>query len=324
LALTISFTADASNVTQVTNQVSANLSAAFKAVQDQMKAMESASGQASAKMITGLTQLSQQAVAATGGFGTLNRAFVQTGQAANTALTAFERLRQTQVGGEAASVAMARGLTQLSQATIRLVAPQGDLGKSVLQTGKAAETQVSSFDKLRQQYQKTEEASKGVVTSVGGLANTFKGLAAVVGISFSVRGLIDLGTSLVDAGIANDRLMLSLKGALGTAQAAGEAYAFVEGVANRLGIGLQTAVEGFAKLSAATQGTVVQGEATRALFISLAEASRVMGLTSAETGGVVTALTQIIGKNTVSMEELRQQLGERSHKYYGSRRRRWV
>ena len=255
MAVTIAVTADISQASQAVSQVSSNLSAAFKGVQDQMKAMESASGQATAKMVT--------------------------------------------------------GLQQLSQSTIRLVAPQQDLSRVILQTGKAAETQLNQFEKLRQQYLKTQDASKGVVSSVGSLLTSFKGLAAVAGISFSVQGLVGLTTSIVEAGIANDRLMLSLKGALGTAQAAGEAYAFVEAVANRLGIGLQTAVEGFAKLSAATQGTVVQGQQTRDLFVSLAEASRVMGLTTAETGGVVTALTQIIGKNTVSMEELRQQLGER-------------
>ena len=218
----------------------------------------------------------------------------------------------------ASMAAMRAGMQGLAQQIRPVIFGQNELGASFIKTGQAAGATTAQLAKLAVAYGVTGAAAKkaadDTAKAASGLSSRGRemmSLMAAVGVGFSLKGLIDFGKSVVEAGIAHDRLMLSLKGALGTAQAAGEAYAFVEGVANRLGINLLTAAESFAKLSAATQGTVIQGQQTRDLFVSISEAARVMGLNSAEVGGITTALTQIIGKNTVSMEELRQQLGER-------------
>ena len=63
MALTIEIKADSTQVNQVTAQVSANLSAVFAGIQNQLKAMESVSGQTSAKMAAGLEQSTQRMIA---------------------------------------------------------------------------------------------------------------------------------------------------------------------------------------------------------------------------------------------------------------------
>jgi tape measure domain-containing protein len=124
-------------------------------------------------------------------------------------------------------------------------------------------------------------------------------------------GAAGLVRDIVEAGLASRRLENTLRAATGSVQSAGEAYAFMRQEANRLEPDLQTAATQFGKLSAATQGTIVQGQATRDLFKAMAEALVGFGLSQEKVAGVTKALTDIVSKNTVAMEELRGQFGDR-------------
>lgn len=85
---------------------------------------------------------------------------------------------------------------------------------------------------------------------------------------------------------------------------------FLRRNADRLGIGFGQLSDDYSKFAAATKNTPIQDE-TRAIFIRVAEAGRVLNLTADQMSGTLTALSQIASKGTVSMEELRQQLGDR-------------
>jgi len=82
-------------------------------------------------------------------------------------------------------------------------------------------------------------------------------------------------------------------------------------LAKDLGLDLLVAAESFAALSAAAQGTTLQGQETRDIFEAISKASRALGLSSDQTRGAFRAIEQIISKGTVQAEELRGQLGER-------------
>ena len=86
---------------------------------------------------------------------------------------------------------------------------------------------------------------------------------------------------------------------------------FLRRTANRLGIDLGTLATEYSKFSIATKGTNLEGENTRKIFTAVAEAARVNRSSTEEMRGVFTALTQIVSKGAVQMEELRQQLGDR-------------
>lgn len=86
---------------------------------------------------------------------------------------------------------------------------------------------------------------------------------------------------------------------------------FLRRTADRLGVDLGTLAEEYSKFSIATLGTNLAGEKTRKIFLSVAEAARVNRSTTEEVSGVFVALTQIVSKGSVQMEELRQQLGDR-------------
>lgn len=97
----------------------------------------------------------------------------------------------------------------------------------------------------------------------------------------------------------------------GSAAKAAETFAYLMDVSNKLGLEVTAASAGFAGLSAATKGTRLEGEATRTLFEGITKAIAVMHLAAADAQGVFRAISQIASKGVVSMEELRQQLGER-------------
>lgn len=86
---------------------------------------------------------------------------------------------------------------------------------------------------------------------------------------------------------------------------------FARQEADRLGISLDSSTYSFAKLTAATRGTILAGEATREIFTSISEASRVLNLGAEQTTGAFRAIEQMISKGTVQAEELRGQLAER-------------
>lgn len=86
---------------------------------------------------------------------------------------------------------------------------------------------------------------------------------------------------------------------------------FLRRNADRLGVELGGLAQEYSKFAIATKGTNLEGENTRRIFLSVAEAARVNRSSQEELQGVFTALTQIVSKGAVQMEELRQQLGDR-------------
>ncbi len=139
------------------------------------------------------------------------------------------------------------------------------------------------------------------------------GLAAnlvTLGAQTVFRGLTGFASGIVESGLKFQALDQRLTFAVGPERAA-RAFAFVRGEAERLGLNLLTAGEGFSKLTAAAKGTALAGAQTREIFSAVSEAGRVLGLSGSQVAGAFTAIEQIISKGKVSAEELRGQLGER-------------
>ncbi len=141
-------------------------------------------------------------------------------------------------------------------------------------------------------------------------ASAFGSLGAGI-VSRAANAIVNLGASVVRAGTEMEAMDQRFRAATGSAAAAAAELEFVRAEIERLGLDALGAESGYSGLLAAMQGTALEGQATRDIFTAVAEAARVMGLSAAETGGVLTALEQIASKGTVSAEELRGQLGER-------------
>ncbi len=136
------------------------------------------------------------------------------------------------------------------------------------------------------------------------MQNVLLGVAGAAGFGALVSGMIDV-TNKAQAWEAG---MLSVTGSLNAAR---KEIAFVKEESNRLGISVTSATDQFVKLAAAAQGTKLEGAGVRDIFSATMEAARVFNLSIDDAEGAMRALAQMISKSTVSMEEMRQQFGER-------------
>lgn len=85
---------------------------------------------------------------------------------------------------------------------------------------------------------------------------------------------------------------------------------FLRAESDRLGISFEVLAGQYTKFALAAQQNGFDLGATREIFVSLAEAGRVIGLNGDEMTRIFNAFTQIVNKGKVSAEELNQQLGE--------------
>lgn len=137
-----------------------------------------------------------------------------------------------------------------------------------------------------------------VLSLVAAYAGLFAGIQVLQG---TVKATLELEA-------AQSRLGVAFGG--DTTRVASE-LDFLRRTANRLGVDLGTLASEYSKFNIATKNTSLEGAAARKIFIQVAEAARVNRSSTAELSGVFVALTQIVSKGAVQMEELRQQLGDR-------------
>lgn len=213
------------------------------------------------------------------------------------------QLRQMESASGQATSKMVTGLQQLAQQTTRTHVEQGNLSKAFLQTGQAAQTQMNQFQRLQQQYLRTEEATDQFGRGLSRLRTSLSSLGVTVGIA----GLVQLTRSIVDAGLQMDRFQRQLTTATGSLTGAQQAFSFITAESNRLGQSVQTMVPVFTQLTAATRGTTLEGEKTLALFSALAGAGVSVGLSTVATGRAMVGLIQIISQNAIQLDEFRNQ-----------------
>lgn len=140
---------------------------------------------------------------------------------------------------------------------------------------------------------------------------TLGGAVSAFGAGLGALGLASVARDLLAAGMAAQTMTNTMAAATGSITQGAVEMQFVRAEAARLGLDLQNAATDYARLTAAAQGTAIQGEEARRIFSAVAEASVTLGLSADETSGALTAIQQMISKGTVSAEELRGQLGER-------------
>ena len=85
----------------------------------------------------------------------------------------------------------------------------------------------------------------------------------------------------------------------------------VRRTADRLGLSFGVLADEYSKLAASAKGTELEGQKVNEIFVRMAEAVRVNKLSIEGMKGSFMAISQIITKGVVNMEELRQQLAER-------------
>lgn len=156
-------------------------------------------------------------------------------------------------------------------------------------------------------------------TAADSFASKGSGAASIVGQAFSVlNGLLPVFgaamaatflKSTVDAARSMQRLETAFESVF--QKDAGKQMEFVRTETHRLGLEFMRSAEAYKGIAASAKGTAINNKIVQETFLGVAEASSALQLTGEQTEGALLAISQIISKGKVSMEELRGQLSER-------------
>lgn len=205
------------------------------------------------------------------------------------------------------------------------------LGKEAADTGKESAQGAQGIRRMGQdaaasapQIDKATEAVRDVGTAAvkaetqmgatrRGLVSVSEQLADTQKRMGELRDTLIAGFSFnqfVQAAAQMESVQAGLQAVSGSSEEAAEQMDFVRRMANAAGVDVAAAGQSFLGLAAATKGTAVEGEPARQVFEAVSLAMAKAGKSSADTQNALLALSQIASKGTVSMEELRGQLGE--------------
>lgn len=185
----------------------------------------------------------------------------------------------------------------------------GKLARASSNQANAARRGATETGRLADAYRRLYGESRKSLSYTQRLRGEVLSLIAAYG---GFYGVVNLLRQVVDAYQTLEGAQARLNVALGGGvEASAKEMDFLRRTAARLGVDLGTLATEYSKFAVATQGTNLAGANTRKIFLAVAEAARVNRSTTAEMSGVFVALTQIVSKGAVQMEELRQQLGDR-------------
>lgn len=215
---------------------------------------------------------------------------VNQGAAANAQFSqSVSKIQSVMVANTAAVNSMNAALAALTAQTQAAVAAQSQLATIQARTSSTATTTVT-----------------GQTAAFGALGRQ---LATVAAGYFTLRAAIDFATNSVKESIRIENLTNTLTATSGSAVQAASDLAFMRSEADRLGVSFVGSADSLIKMSVAIQGAGLSAQLSRDTFTAVSEASRRLGLSGQQTGSVFLALEQMISKGTISMQELRLQLG---------------
>jgi tape measure domain-containing protein len=123
--------------------------------------------------------------------------------------------------------------------------------------------------------------------------------------------VMDLGRAFLDAIVQGDQMKRGLTAIYGSATVAATQIDFLRKASSEAGVSFGSLGAEFVKFSASMHSANVPLEQSNNLFKAVTQASATLGLGAEATAGSLNALGQMASKGVVSMEELRQQLGDR-------------
>jgi len=148
-------------------------------------------------------------------------------------------------------------------------------------------------------------------SALGGLGRTAASFASAFGFVGGVFLFAELTKSTYQLIKQNEVLDRSLKQVSGSAEQYRTELAFIRRLSNDYGVDLNTLTDSYIKFLASSKGTNLEGEQSRIIFDKVTKSAASLGLSVADTEGVLKALGQIMSKGKVQSEELRGQLGDR-------------
>ena len=186
--------------------------------------------------------------------------------------------------------------------------------QAMLSLSRSASVSAADFDRAWQAGQNRIKALETELRTIPGhisataqvtdlLRNQFVQLAAAY-------STIELGRKFIDANVQIESLRRALTLVTGSSQEAAKEIEFLRNTANTSGQDVGALSETFIKFAASAKASGIPLETMQGVFRGITNAAGQLGISSARTSLMLEALGQMANKGTVSMEELRQQLGD--------------
>lgn len=198
-------------------------------------------------------------------------------------------------------------LVQLQQALAafdKLIEKEKQRKGSVEQTNEA----------YKRQAQQVSKVSPGIDAATGSnarLASTLRNVGAAAVAAFAVGNIVRYGQEVLKVTAQFQSMRNAINFASGGVQEGTKNFEFLVKTSEKLGINLESSVNGFKQIQAAAMSAGLSTSDTREVFEGVSTAVSAIGLNAQDAEGIFLALSQSLSKGTVQAEELRGQIGER-------------
>lgn len=205
--------------------------------------------------------------------------------------------------------------TELAQVrdAMQLITAQSGL------TGRALDVALQAGANKTRELERELRELNGTLTLVDRSANLFKNSLGQIaagnliadGVGYLVNKVKELGVAFVDTIRQTESFRRALNAIYKDTEVTNSQFDFLKRTAVDAGVAVGGIQQAFVKFSASTKSANIPLEQSNALFAALVKAGGTLGLSADAVSGSLEALSQMAAKGTVSMEELRQQLGDR-------------
>ncbi len=180
------------------------------------------------------------------------------------------------------------------------------------------EAAANAFDKLTAEEKQAlaelkrfNSEANNTNKSMGELGSIVGKVGGVLGGLFAVSQIKQFAAAVVETTVKFEAMRKAIDFASGSAEMGNKNFEFIRQTAQKLGLDLKGAVEGYKTFASAANLAGQSSQETNRQFAAVAKAAQVMGLSAEDTKGAFLALGQMMSKGNVQAEELRGQLGER-------------
>ena len=202
-----------------------------------------------------------------------------------------------------------RDVQRTGRAFTELATESASQLKKPVKALKAVQAATRRANRALEKFGKGKSLIAGLASAMGRLRTVTSALAGLALVNIGrdlARGLLGASTQALALQIRLQATNTALKETLGGSDAAARGMDFLEKTSGELRIQIGELSKNYVDLTAATKGTVVAGEETDALFRAVIESGKVLGTTNDAISRSFLGLSQLAGRGTFSLEELRQ------------------
>lgn len=185
-----------------------------------------------------------------------------------------------------------------------------DFTTSVKGAGDALDNAKKKVEEVGDEAKKAGSKIKDAEKDVSGFGQSLNKLGAAAVAAFSVGAIIQFAKEVAKVSAEMEGLGIRMKGIHGDAQVANQAMDRLRVMSNELGLDLKSLTTNYVQFVSAAKGSGMEVAKAEKIFKNMSVALTGVGATGEVAQRAFVALTQMIGKGSITTEEFKGQLGE--------------